>query len=66
MASCSAAGTVYNAHNAAGELCRAGSCSTRPGGATTYSYAGTGPVFANRTRKLPIFGNRLSIRHQAG
>lgn len=62
--------TVYNAHNAADELCwvgsRAGSCSTRPGGATTYSYDGNGPVFANRNPKLPIFGNRLSIRRQAG
>lgn len=70
VASCSATGTVYNAHNAADELCwvgsRAGSCSTRPGGATTYSYDGNGPVFANRNRKLPIFGNRLSIRRRAG
>ncbi|MDQ0028488.1 RHS repeat domain-containing protein [Arthrobacter bambusae] len=44
------AATVYNAYNAADELCWAGSsagaCSTPPGGATTYSYDGDGNTTA--------------------
>ena len=70
VASCSATDTVYNAHNAADERCcvgsRAWSCSTRPGGATTYSYDGNGPVFANPKSLVANIWQSVVKRCQAG